>query len=420
MLSAANKSYVALSFLCLTLAACHNKSAPSASHITATGTTADTGSSAPVETNPPNSTYKPAFAGQTRAPGVHTKTPLTVTVLTNNLSHPWAICNLPDGRFLVTEKEGKLLIVTADGKTYKQISGLPAVLNSGQGSLLDVNIDPQYATNRTIYWDYAEQQSSGGSLLAVAKGQLSADETQMQNVQVIYRAVPAYNGGLQYGSRIVFDQQGNLFVSTGERGANDIRVKAQDLSAAIGKVLHITPNGQPVSGGPFAGTANARPEIYAYGFRNPEGMVWNPQTNELWEAEFGPRGGDEVNIVHPGKNYGWPVITYGIEYSGDKVGAGITQQAGMEQPIYYWDPVISPSGITFYNSDVIPEWKGNLFLGSLSATHICRLVIKDNKVTGEERLLADQGERFRALTVGKDGALYAVTDGGKLYRVAKK
>ncbi|WP_462264131.1 PQQ-dependent sugar dehydrogenase [Mucilaginibacter sp.] len=397
--------------------ACRNSATGPAS--TQQGSNAAVPGGAPVETNPPNSNYKPAFAGQTRAPGATTQMPLTVSLLSTTLNQPWAICPMPDGRLMVTEKPGRILILTADGKVSKQITNLPAVVNQGQGGLLDVNIDPQFNTNRMVYWDYAEAVA-GGSLLAVAKGKLSADETQLENIQVIYRAVPAYNGGLQYGSRIVFDPQGNLFVSTGERGADDIRVKAQDLSAAIGKVVHITKDGQPVADGPFAGTAGARPEIYAYGLRNPEGMTRNPATNELWEAEFGPRGGDEVNIIKPGKNYGWPVITYGIEYSGQKVGAGIQQKDGMEQPLYYWDPVISPSGITFYNSDVIPEWKGNLFLGSLSGTHICRLIIKDNKVTGEERLLADQGERFRALAQGKDGALYAVTDGGKLYKIAKK
>ncbi|HTE00088.1 MAG TPA: PQQ-dependent sugar dehydrogenase [Mucilaginibacter sp.] len=379
----------------------------------------DTSSKAPVETKAPNSNYKPAFAGQTRIGGVHTKTALSVTIINTGLNQPWGICNLPDGRLLISEKNGKLLILNLNGTLAKTITGLPAVVNSGQGGLLDVNIDPDFSTSRMIYWDYAEQ-ASGGYLLAVAKGKLSADETKVENVQVIYRAQPAYSGTLQYGSRIVFDLQGNLFVSTGERSGNDIRVKAQDLSAAIGKVLHLTKEGKAVAGGPFAGKPNSLPEIYAYGFRNPEGMAWNPQTNELWEAEFGPRGGDEVNLVQPGKNYGWPVITYGIEYSGDKVGSGIQQKDGMEQPLYYWDPVISPSGIAFYNSDVIGEWKGNLFLGALSGQHICRLVLSGHKITGEERLLADKNERFRALIQGKDGALYAVTDGGKLYRIGKK
>lgn len=377
------------------------------------------GSLAPVETQSPNSSYKPAFAGQTRAPGIKTQTALSVTVINSSLNHPWGICNLPDGRFLVSQKGGTMVILAADGKIEKTITGLPAVVDEGQGGLLDVNIDPQFATNHMVFWDYSEQQS-GGSVLAVAKGKLSADETRIENVQVIYRAVPAYNGSLQFGSRILFDNDGNLFVSTGERSGADIRVKAQDLSATIGKIVHITKDGQPVPNGPFVNAANARPEIYAYGFRNPEGMAWNADKSELWEAEFGPRGGDEINLIKPGKNYGWPIITYGIEYSGEKVGDGIQQKDGMEQPIYYWDPVISPSGITFYNADLIPEWKGNLFLGALSGSHICRVVLKDHKVTGEERLLADKGERFRALDVGKDGALYAITDGGKLYRIGKK
>lgn len=386
----------------------------------APGSLADTGkTSSPVETKSPNSQYKSAFAGQTRAPGIKTKTPLSVTVINSSLQSPWSIHTLPDGRFLITEKAGIMLILSANGKPDKKITGLPAVLAQGQGGLLDANIDPAFATNRMIYWDYAEQ-TSNGSLLAVAKGKLSANESAVENVTVIYRATPAYNGTLQYGSRILFDNQGNLFVSTGERAGNDIRMKAQDLDAAIGKIIHITKDGKPVPAGLFANTPHARPEIYAYGFRNPEGMAWNPQTNELWEDEFGPRGGDEINIIRPGKNYGWPIVTYGIEYSGDKVGDGIQQKAGIEQPVYYWDPSISPSGITFYNSNVIAEWKGNLFVGGLGGSHIARLAIKNNKVVGEERLLADKGERFRALTPGKDGALYAVTDGGKLYRIAKK
>ncbi|HEY0175473.1 MAG TPA: PQQ-dependent sugar dehydrogenase [Pedobacter sp.] len=374
----------------------------------------------PVETQPANTKYKPAFAGQTRIASVQTRTPLTVTLLSKDLEHPWGICRLPDGRFLITQKMGSMCIVTPAGKIVKKISGLPAVVADGQGGLLDVNIDPQFATNKMIYWDYSEQQTSGGTLLAIAKGKLSADESKVENIEVIYRATPAYKGSLQFGSRIVFDKNGNLFVSTGERSGSDIRMQAQALNAAIGKIIHITKNGKAVSGGPFAKTSGARPEIYAYGLRSPEGLAMNPATGELWESEFGPRGGDEINIIRPGKNYGWPVVTYGIEYSGEKVGAGIQQKDGVQQPVYYWDPVVSPSGIVFYNSNVIPEWKGNLFVGGLSSMHIVRLVIKNNKIIGEERLLKNEGERFRALAVGKDGALYAVTDSGRFYRVAKK
>lgn len=378
-----------------------------------------TAAGTPVETQPANTKYKPAFPGQTRIAGLSTRTPLTVTLLTKDLEHPWGICLLPDGRFLISEKTGGLSIVSTAGKVLKKITGLPAVVAEGQGGLLDVNIDPQFSTSRMVYWCYAGQVSTG-TLLTVAKGKLSADESSIENVQVIYRATPAYKGNLQFGSRIVFDKNGNLFVSTGERSGNDIRMQAQSLQAAIGKIIHITKSGKPVPGGPFAKTPGAKPEIYAYGLRNPEGLAMNPLTGELWEAEFGPRGGDEINIIRPGRNYGWPVITYGIEYSGEKVGAGIQQKTGMEQPVYYWDPVVSPSGIAFYHSPVIPEWKNNLFVCGLSSMHIARLVISNNKVTGEERLLKNEGERFRAVAVGKDGALYTVTDSGRFYRIAKK
>lgn len=373
----------------------------------------------PVETQPANSKYKPAFTGQTRIAGVKTKTPFTVSLLNKALEHPWGICLLPDGRFLISEKMGTMSIVTTAGKVVKKITGLPAVVPDGQGGLLDVNIDPQFAANKMVYWAYSEQ-AQGGSLLAIAKGKLAADESKIENIEVIYRATPAYKGSLQFGSRIVFDKNGNLFVSTGERSGADIRMQAQSLNASIGKIIHITKNGKAVPGGPFAKTPNARPEIYAYGLRNPEGLAINPATGELWESEFGPRGGDEINIIRPGKNYGWPVVTYGIEYSGEKVGAGIQQKAGTQQPVYYWDPVVSPAGIAFYNSNAIPEWKGNLFVSGLSSMHIARLVIKNNKVVGEERLLKSEGERFRAVAVGKDGALYAITDSGRFYRVAKK
>lgn len=381
--------------------------------------TSDT-TSPSVETRSPNTQYKPALAGQTRAPGLQTKTPLSATVINSELKLPWALLCLPDGRFLVTEKAGTLRILKANGQADKTIAGLPPVVFAAQGGLLDVNIDPDFEKNRMIYWDYAEQEGDGNALLAIAKGKLSADDSQVENVEVIYRAKPAYKGRLQYGSRILFDRQGNLFVSTGERSGGDIRMKAQDLGSGLGKVIHITKEGKAVPGGPFASKAGALPEVFAYGLRNPEGMAWNPQTGELWEAEFGPRGGDEINIIRAGNNYGWPLVTYGLEYSGEKVGEGIQQQEGITQPVYYWDPVISPCGIMFYTGNVFPEWKNNLFVCGLSGLHIARLVIEGNKVTGEERVLKDKNERWRSLTTGKDGALYGVTDSGKLYRIGKQ
>lgn len=372
-----------------------------------------------VETQKPSADYKPAFAGQTRINAVKTTTPLNISVINSKLENPWGIAVMPDGRFLITQKYGTMVILQANGTLSKTITGLPKVDPSGQGGLLDVTLAPDFAKSRMVYWAYSEPQEKG-VLLAIAKGKLSASETAIENQTIIYRATPAYGGKLQYGSRIVFDKNGNLFVSTGERSGNDIRIQAQYLNSSLGKILHLTPAGKPVPNGPFAKQADARPEIYAYGLRNPDGLAINPQTGELWEAEFGPKGGDEVNIIKPGKNYGWPIITYGTEYSGKKVGDGIQQKAGMEQPIYYWNPSISPGSIAFYNGSKIAEWKGNLFVGALSGSHIIRLVIKNNKIVGEERLLADKGERFRDLAEGKDGALYAITDGGNLYKITKK
>lgn len=369
--------------------------------------------------SPAPSGYKPAFEGQTRITAVTTQTPLDIKLLSKDLKNPWGICTLPDGRFLVTEKSGKLFIVSNTGAKSQAISGIPSVNDNAQGGLLGITIDPAFATNRMIYWTFSEK-NPGGNLTAVAKGKLSANEKSIENALVIYRATPAYDGTLHYGSRILFDKTGNIIFSTGERSDMETRPQAQFLNSSLGKTIRITTDGKPAAGNPFATTPNARPEIYSYGHRNVQGLAFHPATGDLWEGEFGPRGGDEINLIQPGKNYGWPIITYGMEYSGGKIGDGITQKEGLEQPVYYWDPVISPSGMTFYNSDSIPEWKNNLFITGLSSQRIVRLVIENNKVTGEEKLLTDEKQRFRDVTMGRDGALYAVTDGGRLYRVGKK
>lgn len=371
----------------------------------------------PVEKNKANSNYNPAFAGQTRTSSVKTKTPYTATVISTELKSPWGMHVLPDGRLLISSKPGTMQILTTGGKIAKTITGFPNVQYEGQGGLLDVNIDPNFTTNRMVYWTFAEP--GDGATLAVAKGKLSADETKLENVKVIWEASPRYKGSGQFGSRLVFDKQGNIFVTSGDRQANDIRVKAQDLNATTGKIIHITKEGKPVAGNPFTSRAGAKPEIYAYGFRNPDGLSINPVTGDLWEVEFGPRGGDEINLIKPGGNYGWPFVTYGIEYSGEKVYEGIQQKTGTIQPIYYWDPVISPGCMMFYTGN-IAEWKNNMFVGGLSGQHIARLIIRNNKVVGEERLLADKNERWRCIATGKDGAIYAATDGGKLYRIAKQ
>ena len=326
---------------------------------------------------------------------------------------------LPDGRLLITEKAGVMRIVTLKGEVSEPITGLPEVNASGQGGLLDVAIDPDFKNNRMLYWTFSERTPEG-NLTAVAKGKLAADEKQVQDVTVVYHATPAYNGNLHYGGRLLIDAAGNLVLSTGERSDLVTRPQAQMLNSALGKIIRVTKEGKPAPGNPFIGKDNVRPELYSYGHRNVQGLAFHPVTGDLWESEMGPKGGDEVNRILPGRNYGWPVIGYGLEYSGQKVGEGITQKEGMEQPVYYWDPVLSPSGITFYSGDQIPEWKNNLFVAGLNSNHIARLVIVNNKVTGEERLLAGEGQRFRDVAEGKDGALYAITDEGRLYRVAKK
>jgi aldose sugar dehydrogenase len=373
----------------------------------------------PVETKKGNTNYKPAFEGQTRVTGVKSSTEFEYTMLDSTLARPWGITALPDGKLLVTEKAGTMRIVSAEGKPGSALNGIPKVNSEGQGGLLGVCIDPAFEQNRMVYWAFSESLPSG-NVTSVAKGKLSADEKAIEGTKVIYRATPGYKGTLHYGGRVIFSKDGHLFVSTGERSDLETRAQAQDLNSGLGKVIRITTDGKPVAGNPFEGKSGARPELYSYGHRNVQGIAFHPATGDLWETEFGPRGGDELNRVEPGKNYGWPVITYGLEYSGKTIGDSIQSKDGMEQPVYYWDPVISPSGITFYDSDVIPEWKNNLFISCLSGMHICRVIIENNKVVGEERLLEKEEQRFRDITQGKDGALYAITDQGRLYKIFKK
>ena len=376
----------------------------------------------PVETQKPNANYKPAFEGQTRINGVRTKTPYEVKVIAEGLSKPWGITSLPDGRLLITEKAGNLRIVTTAGLVGDAITGFPEVDSRSQGGLLDVAVAPDFESSRMLYFTLAvfAKNKSEGSLTAVGKGKLSADEKKIENFEIIFRAIPYFDNSMHFGGRLVFDKKGNIFVSTGERSDLKTRPKAQLLDNGYGKVHYITTDGKPVAGNPFISNASALPEIYSYGHRNVQGLDIHPSTGELWASEMGPKGGDEINMIVAGKNYGWPTIGYGLEYNGNKVGDGLTQKEGMEQPVYYWDPVLSPSGMRFYSSDVIDEWKNNLFIGGLSSKHIARIVIKDNKVVGEERLLEKENQRFRDIEMGNDGALYAVTDEGRLYRISKK
>lgn len=384
----------------------------------------DTGSEqtvgTPVETNRPNSSYQPAFEGQTRIAGVKTATPIKAEVISSELTAPWGITSLPDGRLLITQKAGQMRIATTTGELSGPITGLPAVNPARQGGLLGLCVDPDFSTNRIVYWVFSEQTPNGNQT-SVAKGKLSDSETTIENPIVIYRAGPADNSDAHYGGRILFDATGNLLISTGERAWPATRDLAQSATTGLGKIVRITKDGQPAPGNPTFSTAGALPELYSIGHRNPQGMAFHPTTGELWQSEFGPRGGDEINLVRAGANYGWPVITYGIDYNGQTMGAGIQKQEGLEQPVYYWDPVISPSGITFYKGNRIPEWENNLFIAALSGMHIARLVIdSNNKVVGEERLLAGESQRFRDVTQGKDNALYAITDEGRLYKIDRQ
>ncbi len=383
-----------------------------------TSGTKNIGPGTPVESRPANTNYVAAFAGQTRIGSVTTQAIYTGTIVTSSLTRPWAVKVLPDGRFLVTQKSVTMVIVSGNGTVSTPITGLPPVNATGQGGLLDVTLDPDFKNNRILFWTFSESTSEG-NLTAVAKGKLSQDERQIENAMVIYRATPAYRGNLHYGSRILVDKTGNLIVSTGERSDLETRPQAQQLNSALGKILRITKDGAPAPGNPFLNNTAARPELYTLGHRNVQGLAFHPDSGELWESEFGPRGGDELNLIKPGKNYGWPLIGYGLEYNGAKVGPGLTQQDGLEQPVYYWDPVLSPSGMTFYSSNVIPEWRNNLFITGLNSNHIARLIITNNRVTGEERILPNEKQRFRDITQGLDGALYAVTDEGRLYRIGK-
>lgn len=413
------KSILPASIIALALLSCGNNNKSSAQK--STDEVSGTKKLPPVETENANTDFQPAFEGQTRISGVRTSTAYETNIITKSLDEPWGITELPDGRLLITENEGHMRIINPDnGNMSEEIQGIPEVDDRGQGGLLGLTLSPNFDEDRMIYWVFSEKVDEGNHT-AVAKGKLSEDEKKIENVEIIYRASPTYDGKLHYGGRVIFDKNGNLFVSIGERSDKVTRVKAQDLNTSFGKIIHITTEGEAVEGNPFIDKDEALPEIYTYGHRNPQGLALHPETGELWSNEFGPRGGDELNLIEAGNNYGWPVITYGIEYAGDKIGDPVIQQKeGMEQPVYYWDPVLSPSGMTFYASDQISEWKNNLFIAGLSSQHIARLVIENNKVIGEERLLEDEGERFRDITQTKNGNLFAITDSGKLYKISKK
>jgi glucose/arabinose dehydrogenase len=378
----------------------------------------DSAPGAPVETRAANAPdQRPAFEGQTRAPGVRTEAALTHTVVASGLVEPWGLALLPDGNWLVTERPGRLRIVTAQGQVGEPIAGLPAVDARGQGGLLDVILSPTFAQDRMIYWSYAEPRD-GGNATSVARARLSDDGTRVENVQVIFRALPVYDGDKHYGSSLAFGPDGKLFVTLGERSDAPIRPQAQDLASHMGKTIRINADGSVPSDNPFVGREGALPEIWSLGHRNVQGIA--VAGDQVWTLEHGTRGGDELNLDRAGLNYGWPDVAYGIEYRGGPINAGLTQKEGTEQPVYYWDPVIAPGGMTFYQGAMFPAWQGNLLVGALGGKHLARLVLEDGRVVGEERLLTDLGERVRDVAVGPDGAVWVITDeqNGKLVRLS--
>jgi aldose sugar dehydrogenase len=373
---------------------------------------------APVETRPPNAPeQRPAFAGQTRAPFVSGQVELETQVVAKGLEHPWGMAFLPDGAVLVTERPGRLRRVV-DGKLGPPIAGLPPVDARGQGGLLDVALDPDFAAHQRVYWSYAEPRE-GGNGTAVARGKLEGD--RLSDVTVIWRMTPTLDSDKHFGSRLVFRGDGTLFITTGERSIREGRMQAQRLDGTLGKVVRVDTDGGIPKDNPFVGKPGVRPEIWSYGHRNIQSAALHPKTGELWEVEHGAKGGDELNIARAGKDYGWPTITYGEEYSGTPIGEGITHRAEMEQPIYYWDPVIAPSGMAFYDGDLIPSWKGSLLVGGLAGQHVARLTLEGDKVVGEERLLEGRG-RVRDVRVAKDGAVWVLTDedDGELLRLTPK
>jgi glucose/arabinose dehydrogenase len=359
----------------------------------------------------------PAQGPQQRSPAPRsTDGVVRVETVAEGLVNPWALAQLPDGRWLVTERPGRLRIVGLDGKLSEPLIGVPSVFAVGQGGLLDVGVDPQFATNRTIFLSYAEA-GDGGAGTAVARGRLT--DAGLDDVRVIYRQFPKVAGGGHFGSRVVFAPDGTLFITQGERQA--YRDSAQSLTAGLGKVVRINKDGSIPKDNPFVGRAGARPEIWSYGHRNMQGGAIDPATGRLWTVEHGAAGGDELNHPEAGKNYGWPVITYGKDYNGSKIGEGVAKE-GMEQPVYYWDPVIAPGGMTFYTGDKFPAWRNNILIGGLASNVLVRLVLQNGVVVQEERYLGELKERIRDVQQGADGYLYIVTDNanGRMLRVLPK
>ncbi len=340
--------------------------------------------------------------------------------VTTGLVHPWAIALLPDGSALVTERPGRLRLLGADGALSAPIAGVPTVFARDQGGLLDVALDPNFSANRLIYLSYAEPGPGDVNGTAVMRARLSDDAASLENGAVIFRQQPQVDSTKHFGSRLVFDEAGYLFIALGERSDREFRGQSQDLDSHLGKVVRLWPDGTVPDDNPFVGRAGALPEIWSYGHRNIQAAAINPATGELWEIEHGPWGGDELNIVEPAANYGWPLVSHGRNYIGTPVGTGERTMEGVTDPIYTWSPVIAPSGMIFYTGTAFPEWQGDLFVGGLASTALVRLEIHNGRVIAEERLLEDFSRRIRDVAQAPDGSVYVVTDqaDGEVIRIS--
>ena len=375
----------------------------------------------PVETRSPNASgQRPDFAGQTRACSAPSNVAFDVTVVARGLDHPWGIEPLPGGGFVVTERAGRMRAFTAEGLQGPPIAGLPRVDARGQGGLLDVALSPSFASDRTLFWSYSEPRE-GGNATSVARGRLSEDGVGLDDVRVVVRAQPTYDGTMHFGSRLAFGPDGLLYVTLGERSDGGMRPQAQRLDSHMGKVLRVDPDGTPAADNPFAGRADALPEVWTLGHRNIQAAAFDGE-GRLWIIEHGTRGGDELNLIVPGTNYGWPIVAFGEEYSGMPIANATTSRPGYQGPVYYWDPVIAPSGAQFYGGDAFPAWKGSLFVGSLGQQRLVRLVLDGDRVIGEEHLLADRDARIRDVREAHDGSLYVTTDAsnGEVWRITPR
>jgi len=387
---------------------------------------AQAGSAQGVDQRPPNGVGQvPAFAGQTDAREQKLGVAFEAVTVAEGLETPWSVAFLPNGKMLVTERPGRLRVVTPDGKLSEPVAGLPPVDARGQGGLLDVALDPDFASNSVIYWSFAEPRGEGMNNTAVARGRfVDGEAPRVEDVKVIYSQSPSMASRAHFGSRLVFARDKTLLVTQGDRSITEGRMQSQDMAGLIGKFVRINRDGSIPSDNPFVARDGARPEIWSIGHRNAQAAALHPTTGELWAIEHGTRGGDEINIARKGKDYGWPTIAYGIEYQGGAITGGITAKEGMEQPVYYWDPVIAPSGMAFYTADLFPAWKGSLFVGGHRTYDLVRLSLDGDKVTGEERLLTDMQPRPRVRDVrqGPDGALYVLADStaGKLFKLVPR